>query len=149
MSKHTQRINKLNDAMDAMRRPDSRMIQTNYQGRPDFWIAPSGGRVEPDIAKKIIAHPQVIGGRDALFRDTIKRGGCVRVTTGGQRLSLTSPTNPARHPAQRFEPQNPCPMLKLILGGKAQQRAWLCAGAVLFNQLRIIVQRGARDERQG
>jgi len=60
-------INKLNDAMDAMRRPDSRMIQTNYQGRPDFWITPNGGRVEPDIAKKIIAHPQVIGGRDALF----------------------------------------------------------------------------------
>jgi hypothetical protein len=26
--------------------------------------------------------------------------------------------------------------------GKAQQRAWLCAGAALFNQLRIIVQRG-------
>jgi hypothetical protein len=24
-------INKLNDAMDAMRRPGSRMIQTNYQ----------------------------------------------------------------------------------------------------------------------
>jgi hypothetical protein len=60
-------INKLNDAMDAMRRQGSRMIQTNYQGRPDFWITPSGGRVEPDVAKKIIAHPQVIGGRDALF----------------------------------------------------------------------------------
>jgi hypothetical protein len=60
-------INKLNDAMDAMRRPGSRMIQTNYQGRPDFWVTPSGGRVEPDLAKKIIAHPQVIGGRDALF----------------------------------------------------------------------------------
>jgi hypothetical protein len=60
-------INKLNDAMNAMRRPGSRMIQTNYQGRPDFWITPSGGRVDPDIAKKIIAHPRVIGGRDALF----------------------------------------------------------------------------------
>jgi hypothetical protein len=60
-------INKFNDAMDAMRRPGSQMIQTNYHGRPDFWIHPSGGRVEPDIAKKIIAHPQVIGGRDALF----------------------------------------------------------------------------------
>jgi hypothetical protein len=60
-------INKLINAMDAMRRPGSRMIQTNYHGRPDFWITPSGGRVEPDIAKRIIAHPQVIGGRDALF----------------------------------------------------------------------------------
>jgi hypothetical protein len=28
-------INKLNDAMDAMRRPGSRMIQTNYQGWPN------------------------------------------------------------------------------------------------------------------
>jgi len=60
-------ISKLNDAMDLMRRPDTRLIQTNYHGRPDFWITPSGGRVEPDIAKGIIAHPQVIGGRDALF----------------------------------------------------------------------------------
>ena len=56
-----------NQAMDSMRRPDSRLIQTNCHGRLDFWIAPSGGRVEPDIAKRIIAHPQVIGGRDALF----------------------------------------------------------------------------------
>jgi hypothetical protein len=60
-------INRLNDAMDAMRRPGSRMIQTNYQGRPDFWITPSGGRVEQKIAEQIIAHPQVVGGKDALF----------------------------------------------------------------------------------
>jgi hypothetical protein len=61
-------INKLTDAMDAMRRPDARLIQTfSYYGKPDYWIAPSVGRVDPDIAKKIIAHPQVIGGRDALF----------------------------------------------------------------------------------
>ena len=63
----TVKRNKFNDAMDAMRRPGSRMIQTNYQGRPDFWITPRGGRVEPDIAKRIIDHPQVIGGKDALF----------------------------------------------------------------------------------
>jgi hypothetical protein len=60
-------INKLIHAMDAMRRPGSRLVQTNYHGRPDFWIAPSGGRVEPAIAKQIIGHPQVMGGKDALF----------------------------------------------------------------------------------
>jgi hypothetical protein len=56
-----------NRAMDAMRRPDSRLIQTNYRGAPDFWIAPSGIHIEPGLAKKIINHPQVIGGKDALF----------------------------------------------------------------------------------
>ena len=63
----TKRTNKFSRAMDAMRRPGARMMQTNYHGRPDFWIAPNGYRVEPDIAKRIIAHPQVIGGKDALF----------------------------------------------------------------------------------
>ena len=58
---------KFNQAMDAMRRPGSRLIQTNYHGGPDFWIAPSGVRIEPELAKKIINHPQVIGGKDALF----------------------------------------------------------------------------------
>jgi hypothetical protein len=56
-----------NRAMDAMRRPGSRLIQTNHQGGPDFWIAPGGVRIEPDIARRVIAHPQVVGGKDALF----------------------------------------------------------------------------------
>ena len=60
-------IKKLTVAMNAMRKPDTRLVQTNCNGRPDFWIAPSGGRVEPATAKQIIAHPQVIGGKDALF----------------------------------------------------------------------------------
>jgi hypothetical protein len=61
-------INKLNDAMDAMRRQDARLIQTfSYYGKPDYWISPAGGRVEPDIAKRIIDDPQVVGGKDALF----------------------------------------------------------------------------------
>jgi hypothetical protein len=48
--------------------------------------------------------------------------GCVKKQKGSV-VPLTSPTNPARHSAQRFEPQqNLCPMLKLILGGKAQRR---------------------------
>jgi hypothetical protein len=32
-----------------------------------FLDCSGGGRVEPEIAKRIIAHPQVIGGKDALF----------------------------------------------------------------------------------
>ena len=55
-------------AMNAMRRPDARLIQTfSYYGKPAYWIAPGGGRVEVKIAERIIAHPQVIGGKDALF----------------------------------------------------------------------------------
>jgi len=61
-------INKINVAMDAMRKPDARLIQTfSYYGKPDYWIAPGGGRVEQKIAEQIIAHPQVVGGKDALF----------------------------------------------------------------------------------
>ena len=61
-------INKLDQAMNAMRRPDARLIQTfSYYGKPDYWIAPSGGRVEQKIAEQIITHPQVIGGKDELF----------------------------------------------------------------------------------
>jgi hypothetical protein len=68
MSINGKSISKLNDAMDAMRRPDARLIQTfSYYGKPDYWIAPSGGRVEQKIAEQIIAHPQVRGGKDALF----------------------------------------------------------------------------------
>jgi hypothetical protein len=51
-----------------MRRQDARLIQTfSYYGKPDYWISPAGCRVEPDIAKKIIADPQVIGGGDGLL----------------------------------------------------------------------------------
>ena len=60
-------ISKLNLAMDATRRPGSRLIQTNYHNKPEFWIVPSGGRVEPNIAKQVIGHQQVAGGKDALF----------------------------------------------------------------------------------
>jgi hypothetical protein len=60
-------IKKFSAAMDAMRKPDTRLLQRNCDGRPTFWIAPGGGRIEPEIAKRIIAHPQIIGGKDALF----------------------------------------------------------------------------------
>jgi hypothetical protein len=34
------RTNKFNRDMDWMRKPDARMIQTNFHCRPDYWIAP-------------------------------------------------------------------------------------------------------------
>ena len=55
-------------AMDALRLPGSRMIQTfSFWNKPDYSIVPNGGRVSADIAKRIMAHPQVTGGKDALF----------------------------------------------------------------------------------
>ena len=61
-------INKLNDALDAMRQQDVRLIQTfGYYGKRDYWISPAGCRVEQKIAERIMAHPQVEGGKDALF----------------------------------------------------------------------------------
>ena len=68
MTNHKDTTKKLTIAMDAMRRPGARLIQTfSYYGKPDYWIAPAGGRVEQKIAEQIIAHPLVIGGKDALF----------------------------------------------------------------------------------
>jgi hypothetical protein len=53
---HKDTINKMTVAMDAMRRPGARLIQTfSYYGKPDYWIAPAGGRVEQKIAEQIIA----------------------------------------------------------------------------------------------
>jgi hypothetical protein len=67
MSVNGKSIKKFGAAMDAMRKPDTQLLQTNCDGRPTFWIAPDGGRFDPEITKRIIAHPQVIGGKDALF----------------------------------------------------------------------------------
>jgi hypothetical protein len=64
----TERKLTLNRALDLLRLPGRRLIQTfSYYGKPDYSIVPGGGRVEPDVAKRIIDHPQVIGGKDALF----------------------------------------------------------------------------------
>jgi hypothetical protein len=60
------KINKLNRAMDYMRKSNARLIQTNHNGKPDFWIT-QGEHIDSAIAKQIIGHPQVIGGHDALF----------------------------------------------------------------------------------
>jgi hypothetical protein len=103
-------INKLKDAMDAMGGPDARLIQTfSYYGKPDYWISPAGCRVEQKIAEQIMAHPQVEGGRDALFPGHHQTW----------RLHGDGSASPARA-AQAV--RSPARALKLILGGKAQQR---------------------------
>jgi len=59
-------ITSLNDAMDLLRRPGAHLIQVN--GRfPQWHIAPRGDRVDPEIARRIITHPQVRGDEDCLW----------------------------------------------------------------------------------
>jgi hypothetical protein len=53
-------------AIDLLRCRDARLIQTNNKGGPEFWIV-LGGKVEPEMAARLIAHPQVRGGKDSLF----------------------------------------------------------------------------------
>ena len=68
MAKRKDAASKLMAAMDAMRRPDARLIQTfRFRGEPDHWIVPGNVRVDPDIAKRVMSHPQVVGCKDALF----------------------------------------------------------------------------------
>ena len=88
-------IKKLSSAMNAMRRPDARLIQTfSYYGKPDYWIAPGGGRVESKIAEQIIAHPQVIGGKPngltprAFVAVIVDRNQIARANIGGGRYKL-------------------------------------------------------------
>jgi hypothetical protein len=78
-------IYKLNNAKDALSKPGSAMIQTNYHGRPSFWMSPSGGRVDPDVAKKLSTIHKSSSAGTRCFQTTIKRGGCVRVTTRRRR----------------------------------------------------------------
>jgi hypothetical protein len=61
------KIKKLNNAMNALRQVDARMVQTNHHGKCDFWILPHGGRVDPAVARQVMDHPQVAGQKDALF----------------------------------------------------------------------------------
>jgi hypothetical protein len=62
----SQMIDNLNRAMDLLRRPDARLVQTNGPRGPQYWIVP-GDRVDPKVAEKIREHPQVKGGGDSLF----------------------------------------------------------------------------------
>jgi len=54
-------------ALDLMRRPGAHLIQTNGRGQPQWFIVPSGGRVDPEIAAQLTTHPQVRGDEDGLW----------------------------------------------------------------------------------
>jgi hypothetical protein len=59
-------IDDLHKAMDMLRRPDARLVQTNGPRAPQWWIVP-GDRVDNKIAEKIKSHPQVVGAEDGMF----------------------------------------------------------------------------------
>ena len=67
-------INNFNDAMDAMRRPGSRLVQTNYNGQAEFWIPPSY-RVASSIPKQSFTIRKSSAERTRCFQDIIKRAG--------------------------------------------------------------------------
>ena len=55
-------------ALDLLRRNGARMIQTNINGdRAEYWMYPSGIRVEPSLAAKLKLHPQVKPGSDGIW----------------------------------------------------------------------------------
>ena len=60
------RKSKLHKALDALRKPDARLIQTNNPSHPEYCIT-GVGRIETKTAQQIISHPQIIGAKDALF----------------------------------------------------------------------------------
>jgi hypothetical protein len=58
----------LHGALNLLRRPESRMVQTNINGnRADYHIVPACVRVEPKLAAQIKAHPQIRGGKDSMW----------------------------------------------------------------------------------
>lgn len=64
----TNTVSKYHRALDVMRKPDARLIQTNGNGgRLNYSIAPYGVQLEPEVAKRIINHPQVVGGKDCMW----------------------------------------------------------------------------------
>jgi hypothetical protein len=58
---------KFNQAIDLLRRPETRMIKQNHNGRTQHFIVPPGGAVNEETAQRIKEHPLVRGGRDGLF----------------------------------------------------------------------------------
>jgi hypothetical protein len=54
-----------NRAIDLLRKPDTRMIKQNCNGRTQHFMVP-GGLVD-QVAQKIKDHPQVRAGKDGLF----------------------------------------------------------------------------------
>jgi hypothetical protein len=58
-------------AIDLMRLPGRRLVQTHSERGAIFYIVP-GGYIEPDIARKIIQHPLVRASGDGMW---LGRGG--------------------------------------------------------------------------
>jgi hypothetical protein len=56
-----------NKAVMAMHKPDARLIQTNGVKGTVWGITPCGHAVTESVAAKIIARPDVEGGKDSLF----------------------------------------------------------------------------------
>jgi hypothetical protein len=54
-------------AIEKMRRPDTRLIQTHGTKEAGFYIVPHGGPVSGETAARIMNHPLVRPGYDALF----------------------------------------------------------------------------------
>jgi hypothetical protein len=60
-------IDKYNDGMDKFRsRRDAFLYVNKSQAIDEYWLWPFG-RVRPDIAAKIIAHPKVYPCNDGMF----------------------------------------------------------------------------------
>jgi hypothetical protein len=66
-----------NKALDLMRAKGAVLVRMYIHGSPEgraFYIVP-GGYVEPDVAKKIMEHPQVIAVPMGFSPHTTRRGG--------------------------------------------------------------------------
>ena len=50
-------------------RPDAQLTQTMSASGPEFYVVPSGGRVPPADAVKIIQHSNVVPADAGLFSD--------------------------------------------------------------------------------
>ena len=55
-----------NRAIDLMRLPETRLVQTHSERGTVFYVVP-GGYVEPATAQKIISHPQVRASEDGMW----------------------------------------------------------------------------------
>jgi hypothetical protein len=60
-------ITSIHKAIDLMRTPGARLIQTNGRSGPQWWIAPSGARIDPKVAEQLKEHSQVKGDEDCMF----------------------------------------------------------------------------------
>jgi hypothetical protein len=57
----------LDRAIDALHHPDGRLLEMSTLDGPTFFVLPTGGRVLPTVAAKIIKRPDIVAGADRLF----------------------------------------------------------------------------------